>query len=146
MGAYTNSIQVDEADRQVLDLCEWHVEQKGNTQYARGRVDGEFVYMHRLLTEAPDGIDVDHANGNGLDNRRGNLRLATRSQNQGNMRTRRGKRFKGVTFYKRTGKWMARIQHRHLGYFETEEEAAAAYNEAAAETWGEFARLNEVTV
>jgi hypothetical protein len=85
---------------------------------------------------------------NGLDNRRSNLRPATPSQNSGNARrpSDNTSGFKGVTFYGRTGRWRAYIgghlRQRHLGYFRTAEEAARAYDEAAIDTWGEFAHLN----
>ena len=80
---------------------------------------------------------MDHENGNGLDNRRENLRLATHSQNQRNRRRTRDKVYKGT---RRNGKkWVAHIV---LGTFASEEEAARAYDHAATLLYGEFARLN----
>lgn len=89
---------------------------------------------------------VDHINGNGLDNRRVNLRLATSLQNQGNSRKRRNASsyYKGVSWYKPLKKWRAQIKVDkhviHLGYFVSEEEAAIVYQEAAIAHFGEFAR------
>lgn len=112
--------------------------------------------MHRLILDAPDGEIVDHINGDGLDNRRCNLRLCTMRQNVCNQRIRTtyaGKpttsRYKGVTKDKRKRSgWVAQIvsygNHIHIGTFPTELEAAAAYNAKAVELFGSFARLNEI--
>jgi hypothetical protein len=119
----------------------------GNTFYARGKVAGKPEYLHRLLMDAPADKDVDHRNGEGLDNRRGNLRLCTESQNLGNSRIRvdNTSGYKGV--HRFCGRWRARIalngKRRSLGMFADPWEAAQAYNRAALEQWGEFALLNE---
>jgi hypothetical protein len=104
------------------------------------------IPMARHIMGAKSGEVVDHINGNTLDNRRSNLRIATIKENVRN-RTTIGKgnsRFKGVRFCG----WKASIgvdnKVIHLGYFTTEEEAARAYNAAAIKHFGEFARLNEL--
>lgn len=109
------------------------------------------IYMHRLIMKEPAGLLVDHANGNTLDNRRQNLRVCSKRQNQRNMcKPRHGKssRFKGVTWDKNKRKWMAKIKllgtTRTLGRFHDEKEAAIAYNVAATKYFGEFARLNVI--
>jgi hypothetical protein len=111
--------------------------------YAR-RSEGKWnkLYMHRELT---GWALVDHKNRDGLDNRRGNLRPASKSQNAANAprRSDSTNQFKGVR--PSSGgrpSWVARIQNRHLGTFPTEEAAALAYDAAARETFGEFAWLN----
>jgi len=88
---------------------------------------------HRLAWLHVNGVwppeDVDHINGLRSDNRLSNLRLASRGENMQNQRT-----AKGVSFFKRTGRWLAEIQvnkvRRYLGYYATETEARAAYLEA----------------
>ena len=97
-----------------------------------------------------DGKEIDHVNGDGLDNRRCNLRIATRSQNQMNRKPKRGasSRYKGVFWSDDHKKWQSAAQlnkeRYHLGFYNGEEEAAKAYNVFAAQHFGEYARLNEV--
>jgi hypothetical protein len=106
------------------------------------------VRMHREIMKAEDGVDVDHINGNPLDNRRENLRVCTRKQNCANSRARTNtsSRYKGVNFDLQTGKWRARIkvegEEISLGRHKTELQAAIAYDKAAFEFHGEFAKLN----
>jgi hypothetical protein len=104
------------------------------------------IYLHRLLLKPTPGFLVDHVNGNGLDCRRANMRVATHAQNSANSRRYRGARnpYRGVE--QRGEKWGAAIAQagrRHwLGTFPTAEEAAMAYDKAARERHGKFARLN----
>ena len=97
---------------------------------------------------APAGMQIDHINGNGLDNRKVNLRLCNSSQNQRNARKRKSgtSRFKGVDWHKESKKWRARIcvnrKRIHIGRYKSEFEAAQAYDKKAIELFGEFASLN----
>lgn len=94
--------------------------------------------------DIPEGMSIDHINGDTMDNRMCNLRLATRTENQWN----RGRQsnntsgFKGVTFHKHSGKWHAVIEFYgrviSLGYYRTPEEASVAYETKARELTGEF--------
>lgn len=109
------------------------------------------VYMHREILNAQPGRQVDHVNHDPLDNRRCNLRLCSGSNNQHNQRPRTvgTSRHKGVSWYKRTQKWQAQIccnsRRVHLGSFDSEDDAAAAYNRAAVRLHGAFARLNDLS-
>jgi len=118
------------------------------TQDGRSR-----IYMHRQVMGVGSDKQVDHRNHQTLDNRRGNLRVATRTQNAQNRKARRGfaSRYKGITRREMDSKsrpWVTLIVHPttkkqiRLGCFSTEEEAARAYDRAAVEHYGEFAHLN----
>jgi hypothetical protein len=104
------------------------------------------ILMHRVIAGLPDGLATDHRNGDGLDNRRENLRPATTAQNAQNqgIRSTNTTGVKGVSFHKGKGTWQAEIGHdgkrRHLGTFHSLESAAAAYAKASAELHGGFGR------
>lgn len=107
------------------------------------------VYLHRVIMGAPVGMDIDHVNGDGLDNSRSNLRACTRSENMRNRRPQGGaSKYKGIHWHKRDSKWRAQIvvngRSRHLGLFSSEVDAACAYNVAATKLFGEFALLNNI--
>lgn len=99
------------------------------------------VAMHRLIMGAPRNREVDHIDGNGLNNQRSNLRLATRAQNSRNRKPNRSNLsgYKGVV--PREGRWEATINFT-IGKYDTAEEAARAYDAKARELFGEFAYLN----
>lgn len=78
------TIKIDAKDRSVLKSFKWYIDRHHRTFYAATRIRGKKTYLHRLILSAPTGVEVDHINGNGLDNRRANLRLCTRSENQRN--------------------------------------------------------------
>jgi hypothetical protein len=110
---------------------------------------GRTIKMHREIMGAPDGVEVDHRDGDSLNNRRSNLRLATRQQNACNVRSARmckSSQYKGVCWCAPKSAWRATIvvnkKQRHLGMFEDEAAAARAYDAAAQELHGDFARLN----
>lgn len=141
----------DESDRSLIDSTSWFVCRSQRNWYVRTRrppnpLLGGYFHCQLMGTRG-----VDHINGNGLDNRRVNLRLATTVQNHWNMRKRLARcssRFKGVYFDSRRMKWGAQIgvhgRHIMLGRFGSEVEAAVAYNAAAIEHFGEFALVNEI--
>jgi hypothetical protein len=143
---------VDASDYPALSQHKWCALKSGHTVYAvravpKGSGRG-MICMHRAILGLPLGRVpmVDHINGNGLDNRRANLRLASRSDNGANRRKFAigASRFKGVTL--KRGRWCAAIRRlgkaHHIGYYGTEEEAARAYDAAARERFGNFALLN----
>lgn len=118
----------------------------GTTIYVRRSISRRLKqYLHRVIV--PTELTVDHRNGDGLDNRRENLRPATDKQQMRNRPKIPGStsRYKGV-FRAPTGRWTAQIKYdhksRHIGMFATEEAAARAYDEAARRAFGEFARTN----
>lgn len=146
---------VDVGEYKRLSQYKWHVLKGQRTFYASRRVQVEgggrqrAVSMHREIIKAKDGQCVDHINHNGLDNRKANLRLATRSQNAQNRRKPNNSsrsKYKGISFNKREKKWNARIQvdgkQKFLGFFRDEVEAAKAYDEAARKYHKEFAVVN----
>lgn len=145
---------IDALDVALVSAHTWHAITPSRTRWyaATNRPSPERgqIYMHRLLMAAPSGIEVDHVNGDGLDNRRANLRLATRQENAANARMMRNNTsgYCGVSWAKGSRKWAAYIRVHcrkvHLGLFETPIQAAAAYNEAARRYRGDFARLNDV--
>jgi hypothetical protein len=148
------TVFVDAADLHIVDGYNWRISRRPNGRaYARARVGEQTIYMHRLIDGTPAGMETDHRNGNGLDNRRTNLRTATRVQNSANVPKRRREssrmtsRYKGVSWDRVRGCWRAnaRIDGRQwfLGRYADEADAARAYNAAALSVWGEFARLNE---
>jgi len=150
--------KVDDADYESLNQYKWCVTKDGNTHYA---VRGIWmpnskqtipIRMHRVILKAPKNIEVDHRNGNGLDNRRSNLRLCTSGQNtmhqklNGNNTT----GFKGVTLDRRAIRklYWARIQVNNkrisLGCYSTPEAAARVYDAAALKYHRDFALTNEM--
>ena len=108
------------------------------------------VLMHRLIMDAPEDVQVDHIDGNKLNNQRNNLRLCTGAENQRNRGVLSNSRsgIKGVSWYPPSRKWQAKIkvdgQQIHLGCFHNWADAAAAYDKAAVEYHGEFAQLNNL--
>jgi hypothetical protein len=139
---------VDEDDFWVFSLWEWHLLQtQGGRRYAFRNEDGRFVYLHRAISGAEAGSDVDHIDGDGLNNSRANLRACNAKENAGNRRKNRhyrngatSSRYKGVGLA--GNGWTVRVAHQHVGWFESEEEAARAYDDAARRYYGEFARVN----
>ena len=101
------------------------------------------IMLHRLILNAPKGVCVDHKDGNTFNNTRENLRLCSQSQNLQNRRARQNTHLKGITFRRDRNRWRARIKYNgkelYLGYYRTQEEAHAAYLEAARKYYGEFA-------
>jgi HNH endonuclease len=147
-------IHVDDSDWAILKNYHWCVMRTDHRSiwYAVARIDGKVRRMHRIILGIEGKkIEVDHIDGNGLNNYRSNLRVATRSQNSANEgprpHTRKHKSiYKGITWSKKLNKWMAQIRyqgdHIYLGYFEKEEDAARAYDLACKIYFGSFARPN----
>jgi hypothetical protein len=145
---------LDAQDFYRLNNFRWivHVNGNGNLYAARKKLitpcKTVTVYMHREIMNPPIGRLVDHKNCDGLDNRRENLRFATHAQNVINRpkRTNTTSRFVGVFFNRGKSAWYSQITHQgkkmFLGRFDNEIDAAKAYDKAAKQYHGEFARLN----
>lgn len=144
---------VDDEDFDRLSAFNWFAQWAKGTEtfYANRRIflgGGKILSMHRVVTSAPSGMFIDHINKNTLDNRKANLRVCTNSENQRNRGKPKNNKsgFKGVSFSKDTFKWRADIMLNKkqicLGYFSDLHEAARAYDSAALEIHGAFARLN----
>lgn len=135
---------VDDADWAALATRRWYAKADRYTHYA---ITSAGASMHRVIMNAPPGTAVDHADGNGLNNQRSNLRFATASQNGANKHRPRhnkhnGRGYMGV--YKSRHRWVARAGSpwRCVGYFLTVEDAAKARDAVTLDTFGEFAATN----
>ena len=138
---------VDDSDYAWLSKVKWHAAERKGLVYALRQHGGKWVRLHNAIMNPPPGLQVDHLNRNPLDNRRSNLRLCTISENMQNQRiSPHSSRFKGVSYRKDRACWRAQIRINgkvtHLGNFETEGEAAEAYNEAAKAHYGPLSYLN----
>lgn len=110
---------VDESTFTKWGMLKWHL---SDTGYVVRRVNNETARLHRLVTNCPEDMFVDHLNGNRLDNRLGNLRICTHAENMKNYHG-----AKGYTFDKSKGMWMVRYKAKFYGRYKTEEEANKAY-------------------
>lgn len=125
----------------------WRISQTGHAASGTWRL-GNFIYLHHLVLPKKPGMCVDHINRNKLDNRRSNLRYATKSQNAVNAKKNSNNKsgYRGVSFYKSTGQWVAQLRcagrKRKRGYFPSKIAAAKAYDQWAVKAFGKFAALN----
>ncbi len=140
---------VDDCDFDMLSKHKWSARQRRsgywdaitNIRVRKGKQ--KTTYMSRLILGTPEGMIADHINGNTLDNTRANLRTTTFNQNIQNQKLKRTNSagYKGVQ--KRGKRWIARVGNSlYLGRHDTPEDAARAYDKAAKEMYGEFARIN----
>lgn len=150
--------KIDAEDVQLVDGANWYADvalrRDGSVRsvYAATNVPraggGQLrIWMHRIICETPEGLETDHVNGDGLDNRRNNLRPATTSENQYNqgLSCANTSGAKGVCWDKKSGKWRASIKIagrlQYLGLFSDINSARAAYASASAKLHGEFGRV-----
>lgn len=141
---------IEESDYPLIPVARWYARRGRHTWYVTTKINGEWIHMHDIVLPSPSGFVVDHIDGNGLNNRRGNLRIATTSQNQMSRLAlewqKKTSKFRGVCWNKGMKKWQAEIQLNqkgiYLGCYADEVEAAKAYDRAARKYFGEFARPN----
>lgn len=145
---------VDDEDFELVSSIKWYAQRvkRGDTFsfYADSGRGGDSKRMHRIILGVTDKkVIIDHRDGNGLNNRRSNLRICTHAENIRNMRNlkRGSSKYKGVR-RKPDGKFDANVEMHgkcyYLGRFIKEEDAAIAYNKKATELFGEFANLNTI--
>lgn len=148
---------IDAADAHLVDGVNWYA-------WVSTRPDGSvravyavraeqtekgqrLVHMHRVITPTPEGLEVDHRDGDGLNNRRSNLRAATRSENARNrsLQANNTSGIKGVSWDQEVKKWRVRIwvdgKNLSLGHFKCQTAAALAYAKASRKLFGEFGRV-----
>ena len=141
---------INESDAVEVTQYNWFCRKGKNTSYAsrhKPGTRGGQIHMHQAIFACPDGLERDHIDRNGLNNTRGNIRIATRSQNQANTRHTNQTGFRGTYLSSRqpdTWYAQARIGGKltHLGTFSRPVDAAKAYDEAILREFGEFAVLN----
>lgn len=140
---------LDDEDHARLCHYKWACMQSGRTFYARRYVKKDSVFMHRDIIAVQKGQEVDHINGNGLDNRRENLRACTHAWNTKNMGKNRANatsKYVGVSWNSSDKRWRAQIRENGrpvvIGCFKDENEAAKARDEHALRLNGPYARLN----
>lgn len=138
----------DDGDFDLLAAHRWVAQEGRSTFYGYAKDGGCTLIAHRLLLSPPDHITVDHINGNGLDNRRENLRLCTPSENLCNQKSTEGSTSQFLGVWKRASapSWRAGItkngDKRKLGSYRSEKDAARAYDYWAEKLHGRYANLN----
>ena len=143
---------VDAADFDELSKYKWHARVQTYTGLFRAKRHGNplEIDMARQIMNCPRGLEVDHINGDLLDNRKCNLRICTHSENMRNRKLQKNNMsgYRGVSMVFPSRKYTAQIYNKrkkiHLGTFDTAEDAARAYNSAALTCYGDFAKLNKV--
>jgi len=141
---------IDAEDQGRASICKWTYSRSNNrVGYARNKRVG---YLHRFIMQAPEGCEVDHVNGDTLDNRKSNLRICSPSQNRINHRLPKvigTSKYRGVSWNKKNKKWVAFVSHpnrprarKNVGSFNSEIEAALAYDRSTFSMYGEYSKLN----
>lgn len=143
---------IDFDDFEKVRGHKWYANKSSSGGFYAVRGNRKKIYLHSEITECPPGMEVNHKDGDGLDNRQENFKICTHQQNMFGFQRKRenaSSQYRGVDWRKQHNSWRARIRHNgksvHLGLFDSEEAAALAYDTAAAKFFGEFASLNLLT-
>lgn len=144
---------VDDEDFYIVNNLKWHAIKTGYNNghwYAKTQINKKQIFLHNFIINPPDKYEVDHKDGNGLNNFKSNLRCAFRNQNCWNRKKASNNTtgFKGVIFHKKRNIFQAQIyinkKNLYLGAFDSAEEAAMAYDKAASIHFSEFAKTNRM--
>lgn len=140
---------IDDPDFEALSKFKWFACKRKHGFYAARYEGRKFIMMHQEILQVPKGIEVDHKNGDELDNQRDNLRAATKQQNARAFRTlnkNKSSKYRGVSWEQQTRKWKAQItisgKTTSIGRYDVQMKAALAYDQAALRHFGEFVHLN----
>jgi hypothetical protein len=137
---------IDDSDYSLISQFNWSVSIQGAIAYATTTINGKTVSMHKMLMGGIPNMQIDHKDGNGLNNIKDNLRFASKAENQYNSYN--STKTKGVSYSKTKRLWRAYINKNRkqifIGYYKNQKDALMAYNKKAQELFGDFARLNEI--
>lgn len=140
---------INSDDLELVMGFKWHITNLGYARTDFWKPQRGYIFMHRLIMPCPQGLQVDHINGDRLDNRRENLRICTQAQNvAARLKTKNQthSKYKGIKRIRT--KWSAVLRHRdkdiYLGMYDNELSAAKAYDAKALEIHGEFAKTNKM--
>lgn len=145
-GTLAARVRIDIADIDLVTRHQWRLSSEGYAVRSE-TVDGkkQTLYLHREVTQPPDGMVVDHRNRDRLDCRRENLRVVTHSENNSNTAPRSSTGFKGVYYHRVSGKYLAQLCNRgrvrHLGLFASAEAAAQAWLREARQVRNDLAEV-----
>ena len=139
---------VDDADYELAKTHKWCARKSRNLYYASAKISGKNVSLHAFLLASPKNSEIDHVDGNGLNNQRLNLRICSHMENMANQKQHRDSKspYKGISRAQHCDRWAAQLffqgRKLYLGLFKDPIDAAKAYDAKAKELFGSFARLN----
>lgn len=139
---------VDDVDFDCVNKHRWAARKSRHLYYAQSKIDGKNVSLHAFLLNPPSNVDIDHIDGNGLNNQRSNLRICSHMENMANQKRHSDSKspFKGIWRAAHCDRWAAQLVFNgkkvYLGVYKNPADAALAYDKKAKELFGPFARLN----